>query len=851
MLARRNAQLARSLATMLFLAACFGTAQAAAQESSGETALIEEIRVTGSRAALRNAIARQRDSDKIVGVVDSDALGNFSDLNVSESLRRIAGIMVENDQGEGRYVTVRGMNADLNAMTINGVSTTSPEDRRGIMLDGVPTDLLDSMTVYKTLTPNLDADTIGGAIDLETLSAFSFDERHIRILAETSWNELSRDAANPKLSATYTDRFRTDGGELGLAVILSDQTRHIIAHNNENGGWSDSAPNDDYELRYYDLERERQGIVVNLDYLSDSGASAYLRAFHNEYLDIEYRGKWETRDGLEDNDPVASGNVFSYANSKVDTEARWRPEQRAISSMQLGTEWSLDNGGEVKLELFGSRSKQDDSQKYALIYRSAKVNSPIVYDNSNPRQPVVSFPAEFSDPASFPLKAFEHENALTTDRDLGARFDMSWVIDPATELQYGLKIRQREKRNDFNFCAYEPVGDILLSSADLRSIPPYLNSVHGPAPSSDNVRSYIGRVGPGTAALSDGTTCLDPGPEFEFSGDEEEESVPADWRTDEDIAAAYLMATTVTDNASWVYGLRYEDTRATHVGKSFDGNGFAGLVSLDNDYSFLAPSVNAKFSLSDNQLARFGVFRSLVRPDFQQSRAGAIIDVEDNRIKGGNPGLAPTSAWNLDLSYEHYLDSDTFFAAGLFYKSIEDSIVEVVSEDMPLRGRTWDRAGTYINTGDSDILGMEFSLQKIWDNGLLFVVNYTHADGESELPAEAVAGERVIPYFKQAENTANLVVGYDDGPWDLRLAANYRSDYLDEVGGDELADRYTGTHLQIDFTLRYRISDSLQLRGAALNLNDRPEYYYFGNSSRLSQYDEYGSTYMLGLRYQF
>ena len=69
--------------------------------------------------------------------------------------------MVENDQGEGRYVTVRGMNTDLNAMTINGVSTAAPEDRRGMILDGVPSDLLDSMTVYKTLTPNLDADTIG------------------------------------------------------------------------------------------------------------------------------------------------------------------------------------------------------------------------------------------------------------------------------------------------------------------------------------------------------------------------------------------------------------------------------------------------------------------------------------------------------------------------------------------------------------------------------------------------------------------------------------------------------------------------------------------------------------------
>ena len=127
---------------------------------------IEEVVVRGSRSSLQSAIQKQRDSNKVAAVIDADSLGNFADTNVAESLRRISGIMVENDQGEGRYVTVRGMNTDLNAMTINGVSTASPEDRRGIILDGVPSDLLDSMTVYKTLTPNLDADTIGSQLCL-------------------------------------------------------------------------------------------------------------------------------------------------------------------------------------------------------------------------------------------------------------------------------------------------------------------------------------------------------------------------------------------------------------------------------------------------------------------------------------------------------------------------------------------------------------------------------------------------------------------------------------------------------------------------------------------------------------
>ena len=192
------------------------SAQAVAQSDG-----IDEVVVVGSRASLIGAIQKQRDSDKVAGVVDSDAIGNFADINVAESLRRISGIMVENDQGEGRYVSVRGMNTDLNAMTINGVSTASPEDRRGIILDGVPSELLESMTVYKTLTPNLDADTIGGAIDLETITAFSYDDSFSRINAETSYNELTEDSSNPKLSATYTNRWDVQGGEFGAALVVS------------------------------------------------------------------------------------------------------------------------------------------------------------------------------------------------------------------------------------------------------------------------------------------------------------------------------------------------------------------------------------------------------------------------------------------------------------------------------------------------------------------------------------------------------------------------------------------------------------------------------------------------------
>jgi TonB-dependent receptor len=822
------------------------SAQAMAQQPPA----LDEIVVVGSRASLQSALQKQRNSDKVVGVVDSDALGNFADINVAESLRRISGIMVENDQGEGRYVTVRGMNTDLNAMTINGVSTASPEDRRGVILDGVPSDLLDSMTVYKSLTPNLDADTIGGAIDLETITAFSYDDMYVRLKAETSYNELTSDADNPTLSATFTNRWDVPGGEFGAAVVLSDQSRRIIAHNNENGGWGDLAPNDDYEMRFYDLTREREGVVLALDYRADSGNSYFAHIFHNEYSDTEWRAKWETRDGLEDNDAEINGSVFSYANSKVDTESRNRTELREITSLRLGANFQFNDRSRAELEFFTSEAEQDDRDRQAVIFRSDTIDEPITYDNSKTKKPVVTFPGAFYDSASFNLDAFEREFTLNTDEDIGAKIDAYYDLSSSTQLQFGAKLRQREKLNDLIFCAYEPVDDINLSTVDVVTPPQFLNTVAGPTASFDQVKGFIGRLGSGSTALSDGSSCQNPGAEFEFSGDEDEESIPADWVTEEDIMSAYFMATTVTSNATWVYGLRYEDTDTTYRGKAFDG-GFAGFTNFENNYGFLAPSLNVKFDVAEDQIVRFGLFRSLVRPGFQESNVGAIVDTEDNEIEGGNPNLDPTTAWNLDLTWEYYLGDATFFGAGIFYKSIDDAIIEVESTDALFRGQLYDVAGTFINTDDSNISGFELSYQTAWDNGLLFVVNYTMTDGETDLPADSVNGKRTIPFFKQAKHTGNVSVGYDLGPWDIRLAGNYRSKFLDEIGDDPLVDRYTDDFFQVDLTARYELNENLTFTGSAINLNDAPEYYYFGNTSRLSQYDEYGTTYSLGMRYSF
>ena len=129
---------------------------------------IEEVIAVGQKAGLKSALKKQQDSDSVISVIDSDGLGQFPDTTAAEAIRRLSGISIENDQGEGRYVSIRGLSSDLNSIAINGALMPAPEGNRSVLLDGLPTELLDSIEVSKSLTPDQDADSIGGRIDFKT-----------------------------------------------------------------------------------------------------------------------------------------------------------------------------------------------------------------------------------------------------------------------------------------------------------------------------------------------------------------------------------------------------------------------------------------------------------------------------------------------------------------------------------------------------------------------------------------------------------------------------------------------------------------------------------------------------------
>jgi TonB-dependent receptor len=187
------------------------------------------------------------------------------------------GISPQRDQGEGRYVVVRGLGPDLNSVTINGALVPSPENgRRGVTLDILPAGMIRSLEVTKTLTPDMDANSLGGTIDVKTLSAFDLPGKLLSVTGGVGYDELSK-KSNPFASALWADRFMD--GKLGVAVGISTEKRKFASDDVETGGGWAGGKLSSVELRDYQPVRERNALSLNLDYRVNKDQSFYSKTF--------------------------------------------------------------------------------------------------------------------------------------------------------------------------------------------------------------------------------------------------------------------------------------------------------------------------------------------------------------------------------------------------------------------------------------------------------------------------------------------------------------------------------------------------------------------------------------------
>ncbi|MEK1906448.1 MAG: TonB-dependent receptor [Pseudomonas sp.] len=810
---------------------------------AAEETATEHVSVVGQAASLDQALKEQRRSDSVESVVHADGVAQLPDQNAAEALQRLPGVSVERDQGEGRFVSVRGLGPDLNSVTINGTLVPSPEsDRRAVALDVLPAELVQSLTVVKTLTPDMDANSLGGTIEVESLSAFDHKGLFYTGSTEASYDD-NTDQTSPKFSGAASDRFSLGDGvdNFGVAAAFSWQERDFGSDNVETGGdwdFEDGARLEQLEQRDYDITRERSGLGLNFDYRPDDFSSYYLRTLYSRFKDTETRNAA----GVEFADAQMageSGDAEGWRELK-DREETQEVQSYVLGGQQLIGQWTLD--GQVGY----SESSQDTPGHIAgATFEGSDDFADAGF--SSTKKPRLNIGDDFYDPSNFSLDEVEWAEENTTDTEKNIKLDLARDYDlagNAAQVKFGGKLSRRDKDNDTDIWTYEDLADYGLTDEQLnmdqftKGHVDYSLDRFGPGLSADKVEGLIGG--------------LDRG---EFYN--EDESRVNDFDMSEDISAAYLMHTLDIDDLRIIAGMRYEGTEFEAKGTGIRDGDYES-IEASNDYHHWLPGLHARYQLDKNTQLRAAITNSVVRPTFGQLAPGFVIDGDEASF--GNPTLDPLESRNFDLGIEHYLGRAGVVSAFVFYKDIENF---VYNADLAGTGDWIDfsEANTFANGDNADLWGLELAYSQKFDwlaapwNGLLLGANATFSRSDASISGyDADSGrtlERDIDLPFQSDTVGNLMLGWENDKLSLRLSANYKSDYLYEVASidDKQHDLHVDDQVFVDFSAGYFLTKELQLKFEAQNLTDESYYVYAGNRSYNAQYEEYGPTYTLGLTF--
>lgn len=827
------------------------------------------ILVMGQQATLLSSISRQRASDTVTTVLTRDSIGQFPDQNVAESLRRAPGINVLNDQGEGRFVSVRGLSPDLNSASINGNRVLATGgDERAVALDVVPNELIESIEIKKSLTPDMDGDTIGGSIDIKTTSAFDRKKGFIALTGQGDYNELA-EQWSPKFSANFSQPITEN---FGIAGGASWNRRRFATDNVEADGWVTGDNGVDYaedlEYRDYDVQRVRWGGNLSLDWRPSAGTTLYLRGLYSKFDDTELRRRLVFGFNA---DPVASGPdtvTFDSGDGRIQVrrDLKDRREVQSIATISAGGKTEA-GPWTIVYDAAWSYADQQENGSIDPIRFQRRFQTPgalgVSVDYSDLPRPSYNInfgEAGFLDASRYGLTLLERTTREDAkDKEWSFRTDVARDFALGSgdlEMKFGSKVRLRTKRQDFIIDLFEDVDGGLTLADVVGSANFSLGNVN-PTTDLAAVRAFVAATPDSALERND--------LESTFVSNNES------FRAEEDIYAGYVQGRYDTGSLRLIGGVRIEHTRQKLSGNRTelveegalvggvplpDDAVFITPVQFDRNYTNFLPSVNLRVNLADNVVARLAGFRSLSRPGFGQVAPRFVIEEnEDNEREGefGNPDLRPYKAWNFDATLEYYFSNQSVVQGGLFYKSITDFIVTSRQLDGNFAGVDFTEAFIPINGDRAEVFGAEFSYSQAFTSlpapfdGLIANVNYTYTNARGD-----VLGRR-IPLPAASKHTASFVLGYEKGPISLRAAASYRDQFLDELGGSADQDRFVRPLFQIDTTAKYRISENFQLFFNVVNLNNA-DFTAFQNGPsqrRLLQFETYQRTFKFGAAANF
>ncbi len=785
----------------------------------------EEIVVYAGRAhGEAEAINRQLESDDILQVLPVEVITSLPNTNIADALGRLPSVTLERDEGEGKYVQIRGTEPRFSNVTIDGVNVPSPEsDVRQIKLDIIPANLVDSVEIDKTLSANQDGDAIGGSVNLVTKTASERPTFYLngiggytpieggRSLSEFDGTVGQRFGANKKLGVLFGGSYDWNGrGIDDIEPSVGSEPCSPGPHGCESDPNSTFDPSTgvDYptyssiDLREYRYYRTRYGFAGSVDYKLGDISGVYVRGLYSHFDNFGDRWVYSPSIGSFNAAPANLSNP----DGTVEFSSQIRRPVEVIGSLQAGGKHT-SNDWLLVWEISASRASSEDrgyaTATFDAIPDTSTFTNPLnqiafAVDSSSPLKPdlVPQGGVNIFDPTKYSLSdgndAIEISKNYSPQLNLQGAFSVAKIYSLSGHFGtfvFGGKVRNAHK--------FQDADDRLWNTVDPNDPAVQMSNFVGSFTNS-NYYDKAYSFGP-TVDYGKVRTFFNGNPSF-FTPDgpaTEQNSFPNNYDLIERISAGYLMNTLQFGRVRVQTGVRFEGTSEDLLGYQvfFDSNGAicqpgevnpacptnltSSVSPLRRNPSYLdvLPSVQLRFGLGQDSAIRVAFSRGIARPNFSDLPPTFGVDTLNQKTSIGNPDLKPTHANNYDLLFEQYLKPLGVIQGGFFYKQIFDPIysVDSIVPSGPYGGFTQTHP---VNGTNAHLWGFEVAYQQHLTflpsllGGVGIAANYSYTNSR----VDSVPLRTDSPSLqRQAPNSWNISPTYDRGRLSARLGVSHNA----------------------------------------------------------------------------
>ncbi|HVZ98951.1 MAG TPA: TonB-dependent receptor [Caulobacterales bacterium] len=772
------------------------SANATAQEDTGDT-----IVVTGFRASLRSSTATKRNADAIVESVTAEEIGKLPDSSIAESLARLPGLSAQRLFGRSQQISVRGLSPDFTTALLNGREQVSAGDNRGVEFDQYPSELLQSVVVYKTPTAGLIGQGLAGTADMRTVRPLSYDSRVIAMNARYEWDELGAlvagsDESGYRVTASYIDQ--SADRRWGWALGVADMSSPTQAERFESWGYptgnsppdfptGNPLPNNVFVIGgakpyVQSSTLERTGYLGVLEFRPNNNFSTRIDAFYSEFDErqslkgIEIPLWWDCSSGCGwrmDPSYTVSNNLVTDATFATEGVVRndVRTRHSEVTAIGWNGRYDANDHWSFEADLSYSRVKRDDLdlETYAGtgpgngagaaggaddILGVHQGNGSWVFDSSMDYTDYSLI--QLTDPQGWGQAGFIKRPQ--TDDELDAlRVTAERHLDngPFSSWEFGINYSERSK----DHTSLEHFVDLNCGGS-----PPTFNNCSVPVPMAfrqgPTSLAFIGIAG---QISFDPEALLNDGGVYTLRELLNSDVIVKTWGVDENVLVAYtqlnidssLGAHSLKGNV----GIQFVNTEQESTGGVQTGP-TVSVADVTESYLEMLPSLNLSYEVMDNSYLRLGIARTLARPRMDEERASFAVSYNIGNMgstnpsasywggSGGNPRLHPWIADSIDLSFEHYFgQSDGYVSLAAFYKKLESYIYT--------RNEVFDFTGfPLLNPGDTPATNLGVASVPVNGSGGYIQGLELTVSLPGEVIASALEGFGVV--FNAASNDSDI-----------------------------------------------------------------------------------------------